>query len=302
MNNMSVSELKQWMDEEKNFILVHTLTEDHFEKVHLPGALNACVFEVVFPNRIKSMVSDKERRIVVYGSSQNSHDAATAAEKLDRLGYRNVRALSGGIKAWRDAGYPLEGNDIDAADQTDGLQLKNRDYRVDTERSVIEWTGRNANTKHFGTLTISTGELKVNAGKITGTFEIDIHSIKNKSLEGSELQPVLVAHLLSDDFFFADKFPKVSFAIESATQVKNPTLTAPNFHIEGILKLRGESGKISFPATVNNLDDQAISAEAHFDIDRTRWNIIYGSSRFFEHLGMHVVFDLISLQLRIVAR
>ena len=42
--------------------------------------------------------------------------------------------------------------------------------------------------------------------------------------------------------------------------------------------------------------------ESHFDIDRTRWGITYGSPRFFERLGMHLVFDLISIQLRIVAR
>lgn len=39
---------------------------------------------------------------------------------------------------------------------------------------------------------------------------------------------------------------------------------------------------------------------AHFEFNRTRWGVIYGSSRFFRHLGMHLVFDLISLQLRIV--
>ena len=44
------------------------------------------------------------------------------------------------------------------------------------------------------------------------------------------------------------------------------------------------------------------TAEAHFDIDRTRWKVIYGSSRFFKHLGMHLVFDLISIQCRIVFR
>jgi hypothetical protein len=41
-------------------------------------------------------------------------------------------------------------------------------------------------------------------------------------------------------------------------------------------------------------------AEAHFDINRTKWNIIFGLTRFFEHLGMHLVFDLISIQVRIV--
>jgi len=44
------------------------------------------------------------------------------------------------------------------------------------------------------------------------------------------------------------------------------------------------------------------SDDFFFDIDRTRWNVIYGSSRFFEHLGMHLMFDPISIQIRIVAR
>ena len=48
-------------------------------------------------------------------------------------------------------------------------------------------------------------------------------------------------------------------------------------------------------------DENALLLEAHFDIDKTRWNVICGSSRFFEHLGMHKVFDLISLQLNIIA-
>ena len=57
---------------------------------------------------------------------------------------------------------------------------------------------------------------------------------------------------------------------------------------------------ISFPATFNVLSEGNLTAEAHFDIDRTRWHIRYGSSRFFEHLGMHLVYDLISIQLHIV--
>jgi hypothetical protein len=40
-----------------------------------------------------------------------------------------------------------------------------------------------------------------------------------------------------------------------------------------------------------------MTIEAHFDIDRTRWKVIYGSARFFEHLGMHLVFDPISIQI-----
>lgn len=58
---------------------------------------------------------------------------------------------------------------------------------------------------------------------------------------------------------------------------------------------------MTFPATVTPLTDEMIGIEAHFDIDRTKWDIIYGSSRFFDHLGMHLVFDLTNIQLRMVA-
>jgi hypothetical protein len=59
---------------------------------------------------------------------------------------------------------------------------------------------------------------------------------------------------------------------------------------------------LSFTTTIAHIDNNALVAEAHFDIDRTRWNVIYGSTRFFENLGMHLVFDLISFQVRIVAK
>jgi hypothetical protein len=54
--------------------------------------------------------------------------------------------------------------------------------------------------------------------------------------------------------------------------------------------------------TVSNRPDGGIPTEAHFDIDCTRWNIIYGPSRFLEYSEMHLVYDPISIKLRIVAR
>ena len=59
---------------------------------------------------------------------------------------------------------------------------------------------------------------------------------------------------------------------------------------------------LNFLATVTPLADGAVTTEAHFDLDRTKWNVIYGSSRFFKRLGMHLVFDLVSIQMRILAK
>jgi polyisoprenoid-binding protein YceI len=83
--------------------------------------------------------------------------------------------------------------------------------------------------------------------------------------------------------------------------VQEPTFSAPNYRIKGVLELRGVKADLEFLTTVNTLPDGQLVAEAHFDIDRTRWPVIYGSSRFFEHLGIHLVFDPIIFELKIVS-
>jgi rhodanese-related sulfurtransferase/polyisoprenoid-binding protein YceI len=298
---ISAKELYDKISQKTDLIIIDTLSKELFEKRHLPGAQNACVFQVVFPSEVETIVPDRGREVVVYGSSMASHDSVTAAEKLTRLGYSKVFALIGGLAAWREAGYPLTGNDPDSVDEDDKFRLDDRSYTVDIEQSIIEWTGRNPNSTHYGTLRLLRGDITVQQGKVNGTFEIDMHSIKNLNLEGSEWQPVLIAHLKSDDFFFSEKFPTARFTIDSARKI-GESLSAPNFEMEGTLELRGVRNGMKFPATISNLPEGAIAAEAHFDFDRTQWKIIYGSSRYFEHLGMHLVFDHISIGLRVVAR
>ena len=303
LTTISQQELHQKMSDPDAFVLLDTLTNDHFSKVHLPGAHNACVFEVTFLDQVAKITSDKECEIILYGSSDKSMDAPTAAEKLLRAGYRNVSALEGGLRQWHGLGYELEGEAPEELVEPEKPFIPEvGTYLVDTEQSLIEWTGRNPNTKHFGTLKLSGGEISVKDGVISGTFEIDMKSIKNINLEGDPLQPVLIAHLLSDDFFFVKMFPKATFTIKSATPIEDPTFSSPNFEVKGTLELRGVKKEIRFPATVNPLPDGHVNIEAHFDIDRTRWKVIYGSSRFFEHLGMHLVYDLISIQLRLLVR
>jgi rhodanese-related sulfurtransferase/polyisoprenoid-binding protein YceI len=300
-SNITTQELLRKMTDEEDFLLIDTLTHDHFEKVHIPGAKNACVFEVVFLNNVEGIVPDRKKQIVVYGSSRRSKDAATAAEKLIRAGYRHVMTLAGGLERWRKAGYPLEGSHpgIPEAPETEPA-IENGTYRARADESVIEWTGRNVNKKHYGVVRLSRGEMTVEDGSITGSFEIDMTSIKDFDLSGDDLQPVLISHLESDDFFFVKMFPRALFILDSARLLEKPGLSSPNFKVKGTLDLRGIRKGITFAATVNPLAGGGAVVEAHFDINRTRWGVIYGSTRFFEHLGMHLVFDLISIQLRLV--
>jgi rhodanese-related sulfurtransferase/polyisoprenoid-binding protein YceI len=300
-SNVTHQELYKKMKNGEDFVLIDTLTHDHFEKVHIPGAKNACVFEVVFLSNVEGIISDRKREVVVYGSSTKSKDAVTAAEKLVSAGYSNVIALDGGLELWRKADYPLEGSHAASTDSPETeLSVEKGIYRVKADESLIEWTGRNVNKKHYGALKVSRGELTVKDESIKGSFEIDMTSIKDFDLDGDELQPVLLSHLKSEDFFLVKMFPRAFFILNSATLLEKSSLSSPNFEVKGSLDLRGIKKGITFPATVNPLPEGGAMVEAHFDIDRTRWGVIYGSSRFFEHLGMHLVFDLISIQLRIV--
>lgn len=299
---ISPTELNEWSKTQKAFYLIHTLSADHFHRVHLPRAIQACVFEVTFVDQVAALVADKGDCIVLYGSSRRCADATTAAEKLAQAGYTQLFVFSGGIAAWRSAGLPLEGAAADdPANPNTRLELTDRSFKVDPDQSSIQWTGRNPGTTHWGNIRLAGGTLDVKDGRMGGHFDIDMRSITSINLEGDELAPVLVAHLESDDFFLTKRFPRATFSITRTTPKAEPWLSAPNFEIQGDLELRGIKAPLEFTTTVTPTVTSGLAAEAHFDIDRTRWGIIYGSTRFFDHLGMHLIFDLISFQIRIVA-
>jgi rhodanese-related sulfurtransferase len=300
-NIIGTSDLKDLLAEKPETVLIDLLPPEHFASRHIPGAQNACVFQVSFLDDLATAAPGKQAPIVVYGASQRCQDTTMALEKLDRAGYANISFLTGGLEAWCGAGYDLEGKATDQkADPQTTVTLPDGSYTVDAEASEVEWTGRNSNIRHVGTVDIAKGVFDIKEQTITGKVEFDMNTIHNINLEGNELQPVLEAHLRSDDFFFTTMFPKAVLTVKEAKSIEPAWLTSPNYHVNGELNLRGVSAGLEFDATVAPLEDGGFVLEAHFDIDRTRWNIIYGSTRFFEHLGMHKIFDLLSFQIRMV--
>ena len=299
--SLDADELMERTKNKKSFLLIDTLPGSHFEKVHLPAALNACVFEVTFLEQMRAITDSKETEIVLYGSSSRSRDCSVAADKLRREGYKNISVLDGGLEGWRVRGFELQGKQPDSVDAETTLRLDDGTYSVDAGQSIIEWTGRNPNSKHFGTVGIKKGRIEVNHSILTGVIDIDMETIDNTNLKDSELHPILVSHLKSEDFFFVKMFPIAVLTITKGQAIQTRFLTSPNYDFEAILELKGIKADLAFQATVTKKEDGSLSAEAHFDIDRTRWQVIYGSTRFFESLGLHMVFDLVSLQTKIIA-
>jgi polyisoprenoid-binding protein YceI/rhodanese-related sulfurtransferase len=281
--------------------VLDVLPEEQHVLRHIPGAANACVYEVTFPDQVAKAIPDRHNEIVVYGATADSREADAAAEKLVRLGYEKVLVLEGGLAGWMEAGYELEGQDTSVPAAEALLVLEEREYGIDPDQSRIEWAGRNANSTHFGTVKISEGRIVKAQDGIAGRFVVDMQSIQNLDLEGDELHPVLLAHLNSDDFFFVKMFPTAVFTIKSARPVSQSAYGERYYEVLGELELRGVKGELTFQATVGLNRDSRLSVEAHFDLDRTRFGVLYGAYRFFQHLGMHLVYDSISIGIRLVA-
>jgi polyisoprenoid-binding protein YceI len=278
-------------------VVIDVTPQEYYQAVHIPGAKNCCVYEVIFTEKAAGAAPDKDGTVAVYGSSAHSLASTTAAEKLDRAGYTDVRDYRGGIEDWLAAGLPVERGPEAPAKPQPRLGR----YEIDTAKSHVVWTGRNTFSTHTGTIGVKEGWLEVTSGPAaTGELTLDMESLANTDLTDSALNRMLIAHLKSDDFFDTARYPFAKFHLRHITVNPQARPGHINADIDGSLTLKGVTEDIGFPAIIEVLPGGALSAEAHFDIDRTRWNVLYGSGKFYERLGKHLVHDNVSLSLRIV--
>jgi rhodanese-related sulfurtransferase len=296
--SVSVHELRQQI-ENGSVVLMDVLLPEDFAVRHIPGAENACMYEMVFLDRVTECVPDRERAVVVYDASGATLTARTAIEKLERAGYRNVAVLEGGLQAWLAAGYPVEpGGEISEAPA-----LRDGVYRVDEEKSVVEWTGRNINNRHHGRIALSEGEVVLENGHpVSGRFVLDLRTITNQDIPDATWRDMLLRHLKSDDFFDVEQYPTALFELRGSAAISSCTPGTPNMEIAGSLTVKETSRPFSFPAIVAVQEDGSLKAQATVHFDRTLWDVCYGSGKMYERLGMHLVNDLVSVELFIVAR
>jgi polyisoprenoid-binding protein YceI len=113
---------------------------------------------------------------------------------------------------------------------------------------------------------------------------------------------MLISHLKSDDFFAVDRYPTASLVLTGWEAHPDVFPEAPSGIATGELSIKGISRPVRFPAIAAPQSDGSIKFHAAFDIDRTLWGVLYGSCKYFERLGMHLVHDTVSLELFAVAR
>ena len=291
--------LQRWLSEKSRLSLVDVLPEEYFAAQHLPGARRACVYEVDFLDQIERLDIRRDDPVVLYGAGDGSLDSAVAAEKLAHAGFRQLFDYSGGRADWQKIDGPFEGHGRAPAPR----EPEDRSYTVDAAQSSLEWIGRSLTSTHRGAIRIAQGNLQLRRSKLTGgRIELDMQSITDADIGDLALRHLLERHLKSDDFFDVARFPVAAVVLHTATKHTDATPGVPNYRLAAELTIKGVTRSVEFPAIVSVGDDAVISAVAQLEIDRTEWNVLYGSGRFFKMLGKHLVNDAITLLVKIVAR
>ena len=173
-------------------------------------------------------------------------------------------------------------------------------FKVDTKLSKLEWFGSKKSGNHNGTVEFSGGEIHDNHGNLTGSVEVDMNTIKNTDISDETYRGKLEGHLKSADFFDVEKYPKSIFVISSTTPLNNPTTPGATHLVKGNLTIKDKTNEISFEATIKDELGKKICTGSAV-IDRSKYDIRYGSKTFFSDIGEKVIYDEFTLKFNIVA-
>jgi rhodanese-related sulfurtransferase len=99
----TVDEIKARLDRGDKFHLVDVREESEYAKDHLPGAIH--LGKGVIERDVETKIPDTNAEIVLYCGG--GFRSALAADNLQKMGYTNVLSMDGGIRDWRNRGYPL---------------------------------------------------------------------------------------------------------------------------------------------------------------------------------------------------
>lgn len=178
------------------------------------------------------------------------------------------------------------------------------EYTLDAQNSVLRWEGKKtliAGYVDTGVINIKEGKLTMADGKIiSGQFIIDMNTITGEKTGKKSGESFLTNHLKSPDFFDAEKFPTSELVI-SSVQPLDPK-TANQYQVNGNLNIKGITNPITFTAEIYQTAAGELRALGKIELDRTLWNVRYGSGKFFQNLGDAIIDDKFTVQLSLIAK
>lgn len=152
---------------------------------------------------------------------------------------------------------------------------------IKTDKSTVVWKGYKVTGSHEGTIDIKGGSLIFKDGVLTGgEVTINMTTLESTDLEG-EYKGKLEGHLKSDDFFGVEKYPTASLKL---TSVKPNGKNA--YKATGDMTIKGITNPVNVDISV-----YGNKANATIKIDRSKFNVRYGSTSFFDGLKDTAIYD-----------
>ena len=159
--------------------------------------------------------------------------------------------------------------------------LKSEKKAIKIAESNVIWKGYKVTGSHHGTIAIQSGELVFEKDQlIGGEFVIDMKSITVNDLQG-EYKGKLEGHLKSDDFFGVANHPTSSLVF---TNVEPSGKNA--YTVTGDLTIKDITKPITFTISI-----YGSKATASLKIDRSEYDVRYGSTSFFDNLKDRAIYD-----------
>ena len=103
IREVSVDDVKDKLDSGEKLLLVDVREESEYAKDHLPGAVH--LGKGVIERDVETRVPDLNSPLVLYCGG--GFRSALAADNLQKMGYTNVLSMDGGVRGWREKGYPF---------------------------------------------------------------------------------------------------------------------------------------------------------------------------------------------------
>ena len=177
------------------------------------------------------------------------------------------------------------------------VEKTNMVNNLDLTTSVMTWKGTKPTGSHNGTVSFTSGGMVVENGVLKeGEFVIDMSTIKNLDMAGSEGAGKIEKHLKAPDFFDVALYPSSKFVITSLLEVEG------NMTVTGNLTIKDVTKSITIPASVSTLDGVTTFKSELFNIDRADFNVKYGSKRWIEGLKDKFIDDLVEMSFTVVSK
>ena len=112
MTTITRDELQELINDSA-VVLLEALPVNYYDSAHLPGAKNLPLEQI--DALARRLIPDTGTAVVTYCAGPACPNSKVAAERLEALGYTNVREYEGGKEDWADAGLPLESSQTEVA-------------------------------------------------------------------------------------------------------------------------------------------------------------------------------------------